>query len=89
MKQKRKIVSMGGGEYQILKPKTNDNHPNYYNYGTKKSLKAIVSLIDREIFDLDISEFILEEIKDYKKESYERHKKYLLNKLRLENNLKN
>lgn len=88
MKEKRKVINMGGGEYRLLKPKTNESNPIWYNRGEKKSLKSIAYLVENNIFDFEISEDIRKEIEDYKEKSARRIEKYS-RKNGLENNLKN
>ncbi|MCK9595651.1 hypothetical protein M0R19_00500 [Candidatus Pacearchaeota archaeon] len=86
--EKRKVINMGGGEYQLLKPKTNDNHPCYHDFGEKKSIKAIVYMIDNKVFDLELSEGIQSEIRNYRENLVKKKQRYF-QKNGLENNLKN
>jgi len=78
--EKRKVINMGAGEYQLLKLG--------HNYGEKRSMKSLVYAIDNEVFDFEISEDIKNEIKNYRKQISKRTERYF-QKNRLENNLKN
>lgn len=61
--ERRKIVYQDGS-YQLLKPR-DDGTNRFHNYGKRKSLKAIVYLIDNGNFDIDISK-VKRDIDEYR-----------------------
>ncbi len=74
MENNRRKVIHQNGSYQLLKLKENGN---WYNYGQRKSLKAISNIEMSGKFNLDISKWIIEEIRRYRIQEKERCKTYL------------
>jgi len=73
--EKRKIVYQDGS-YQILKPKNNGN---FFPYGERKSLRAIVDAFRKERFELIMSSDIKEAIIRYIKKEEIRRQEYRMN----------
>jgi hypothetical protein len=74
MENNRRKVIYQNDSYQLLKLKENGN---WYNYGQRKSLKAISNIEMSDKFNLDISKGIIEEIRRYRIQEKERCKIYL------------
>lgn len=60
---RRKVVYQDG-VYQVLKPRE-DGTDRFNRYGRRKSLKAIVYLMNNDTCDLEISGKVREDIKKY------------------------
>ena len=79
MKEKRKIVFQGGC-YQILKPRNDGENISWYSNGKKTTLKAINDLMNKNVFDFEVSNEIMNDLKRYKKNSGRRVKRYFAKK---------
>jgi len=62
--ERRKIVKIFEGRYQILKP-TDDRLNGWFKYGENKSTKAIADLFNSGRFLLDLSVEIKHDIEQY------------------------
>jgi len=63
--EKRKIIYQFDS-YQLLKPKDDGNNDSWFNYGKRKSLKAISDIEISGKFDLEMSVKIRNEINEYR-----------------------
>jgi hypothetical protein len=77
--ERRKIIKIFEGQYQLLKP-TDTNLHGWYKYGKNKNLKAISDLLKSERFALDLSEEVVYDVSQYRKRQEERRKGYFSNK---------
>ena len=84
--EKRKIIKFNGigyKRYQILKPKDNGKEDCWHGYGMKKSLNGINNFLlmneREELFDIEISDEIVNEIEEYRREREEKKILYLSN----------
>lgn len=78
-KERRKIVKIFEGKYQVLKP-TDTNLNGWHKQGKSKSLKAISDLLNSGRFALDMSEEIVYEVNQYKRMQIEKRKEYFSKK---------
>ncbi|MCX6747019.1 MAG: hypothetical protein NTU63_02695 [Candidatus Pacearchaeota archaeon] len=62
--ERRKIVKIFEGRYQLLKP-TDSKLSGWFKYGENKSTKAIVDLFNSGRFDLEMSGDIKNDIEQY------------------------
>ncbi len=72
--EKRKIIWIAEGEYELLKPRPNKN--GWHDYGKRKSMKAISDLLTKGGFELYMDETIVFEVSMYRKKQAKESRKY-------------
>tara|TARA_Y100000296_G_scaffold85670_1_gene122373 strand:+ start:3291 stop:3539 length:249 start_codon:yes stop_codon:yes gene_type:complete len=73
MKREKRKVKVVNGAYQLLKP---EEDCGWHKIGVRKSLKGLYGVIKSEVYDLEISQAILEDVKNYREQREERSRPY-------------